>query len=78
MVHPDQRAGVVMSSKRKATAVLNHPVLDNVTTASAVGAITSSYWIPKLAEVSDICGHLAPILGVIWLLMQIYYKVTRT
>lgn len=52
-------------------------VTDHVTTAGAVGAIISPWWLPGLAEVSQFCALLAPILGVLWLLIQISHKVTK-
>jgi len=50
-------------------------ITDKVTTASAVGAVASPLWLPTLADVSQICATLAPILGVAWLLFQFVLKV---
>ncbi|WP_420023752.1 hypothetical protein ACN9JG_06230 [Cereibacter azotoformans] len=46
-------------------------VLTQATHAVAVASIISAAWIPTLKEASEIAGYLMPILGVIWLLVQI-------
>lgn len=46
-------------------------VLNQATNAVAVASIISAAWIPTLKEASEIAGYLMPILGVIWLLVQI-------
>jgi len=44
-------------------------------TATATGAIASPWWLPTLHDVSTIAAELAPIVGLIVLLLQIYLKV---
>lgn len=51
---------------------------DAVTTVGAWGAIMSPAWLPSLQQTSDVAGRVAPILGVIWLLVQIWSKVYST
>lgn len=48
---------------------------DTVVSAGATGAITSPWWLPSLHNVSEIAASVAPILGVIWLLVQIIVKI---
>jgi len=48
---------------------------DIVTTAGAAGAIMSPWWLPVLHELSEFAAVVAPILGVIWLLIQIAVKL---
>jgi hypothetical protein len=50
-------------------------IQDKITTASAVGAVASPLWLPSLADVSQICATVAPILGVVWLLFQFGLKI---
>jgi hypothetical protein len=50
-------------------------IQEKITTASAVGAVASPLWLPSLADVSQVCAVIAPILGVVWLLIQIGLKI---
>lgn len=50
-------------------------ITDKFTTASAVGAVASPFWLPSLADVSQVCATVAPILGVAWLLFQFLLKI---
>lgn len=50
-------------------------IQEKITTASAVGAVASPLWLPSLADVSQVCAAIAPILGVVWLLFQIGLKI---
>jgi hypothetical protein len=54
---------------------MNH---DTITSAAAGVAITSPTWLPMLQGVSVIAGTLLPILGAIWLIVQIISKVIET
>lgn len=49
-------------------------VIDHVTNTASVGAVTSPWWLPHLADVSVRAAALLPILGCLWILVQI---VTR-
>jgi hypothetical protein len=48
---------------------------EKITNASAWGAAASPLWLPTLADVSQICASIAPILGVAWLLFQFGLKI---
>lgn len=50
-------------------------VQEKITTASAWGALASPLWLPSLADVSQVCATIAPILGVAWLLFQFGLKI---
>ena len=41
----------------------------------AVGAATSPWWLPLLRESSEIAAMVVPILGVMWLLLQIVLRL---
>ena len=47
--------------------------LENVTSVAAACAVFSPLWLHTL---SDGAQFLLPILGVVWLLVQIYFKLT--
>lgn len=46
-------------------------VVDRATDGVAVGGVTSPLWLPQLYEWSQIAALGLPILGCIWLLVQI-------
>jgi len=50
-------------------------MMERATNAIAAGAVASPWWLPSLADVSQFAGLLLPILGVIWLLVQIITKL---
>ncbi|WP_167498776.1 hypothetical protein [Mesorhizobium sp. M2D.F.Ca.ET.223.01.1.1] len=50
--------------------------IEKVTNVIAAGAAVSPWWMPSLASVSQTAALLLPILGVVWLAVQIYWKVT--
>lgn len=45
------------------------------TTAIAAGAVTSPVWLMSLNDASGYAAMWAPILGVIWLIVQIVSKL---
>lgn len=49
---------------------------EHVTNAVATGAVVSPYWLPSLMDVSQFAGVMLPILGAIWLLVQIISRIT--
>lgn len=51
---------------------------DQIVTAGAIGAVTSPAWLPALYEASHIAGAVAPILGSVWLALQIGIKIYQT
>lgn len=53
---------------------MNHPG-DIVTNTGAVAAIASPWWLPALHQVSEVAGLALPILGVLWLCVQISVKI---
>lgn len=48
-----------------------------ITSAVASAALTSPYWLPALEGVSSVAALLLPILGALWLLVQILFKVAK-
>ena len=48
---------------------------DPITKVAAAGAVASPLWIPKLSELSTMAAEVLPILGAIWLVVQIVAKV---
>jgi len=46
-----------------------------VTDTGAIAAIASPWWLPALHEVSDVAALVLPILGVLWLCLQIAVKL---
>lgn len=49
---------------------MNHPIL-NSSNVVAAGAIVSPIWLPDLESVSILAAQVLPILGVLWLAIQI-------
>ncbi|MER9252492.1 hypothetical protein [Mesorhizobium sp. M0598] len=45
--------------------------MDNTTAGVAISAVASPVWLPMLQSVSDGAAIIAPILGTIWLVVQI-------
>lgn len=52
--------------------------MNEVNTGAAVAAITSPWWLPAVHIVSDAAGLLLPVLGVVWLIVQITTKIIET
>lgn len=48
---------------------------DKATTAVASAAVVTPVWLPKLEMFSTTAALLMPILGVLWLSVQIYAKL---
>jgi len=51
---------------------------DTITATGASAAITSPWWIPTLEDVSVYAAEFLPILGAIWLVVQILVKLMDT
>jgi flagellar biogenesis protein FliO len=51
------------------------PHLDDATTAAAGAALTSPLWLPVLQDVSSLSALLLPILGAVWLIVQIVVRI---
>lgn len=47
-----------------------NPVVETAKSVAAVSAITSPWWLTILKSVSDGAALVLPILGVIWLVIQ--------
>lgn len=54
-----------------------HTIANDVTNVAAGGAIVSPWWLPAIAGVSEFAAIILPILGAIWLAVQIWAKVTE-
>jgi hypothetical protein len=52
--------------------------VEHTTTAVAAGAVASPFWLPSLQTVSEAAATLAPIVGLVWLIVQIMSKVYDT
>ena len=50
-------------------------VSEHMTNAVAAGAVVSPIWLPFLRDASQFAGILVPILGAVWLIVQIAHKV---
>lgn len=48
---------------------------DNATNVLSAGAVISPFWLPVLEQTSGFAALLAPILGAIWLVIQIWAKI---
>jgi hypothetical protein len=46
-----------------------------VTDTGAVAAIASPWWLPTLHDVSQFAAEWLPIMGVVWLAVQIGVKI---
>jgi hypothetical protein len=51
------------------------PLADTTNKAITVSAITSPWWLPILHQVSDAAALVLPIIGLLWLLVQITLKL---
>lgn len=40
---------------------------------TAIGAITSPVWLPAVSDVSRIAAEILPIVGVVWIVIQMIY-----
>ncbi|RVH83132.1 hypothetical protein CN074_25150 [Sinorhizobium medicae] len=48
--------------------------MEHTTTAVAASAVATPVWLPWLFSASEVAAVIAPILGVVWLLVQITSK----
>jgi hypothetical protein len=46
-----------------------------VTDAAAAGAVASPIWLPTLHQASEFAAMILPILGALWLALQIGLKI---
>lgn len=54
-----------------------HDLSEKIGMVVATGMISSPFWLQYLKVVSDVAALLAPILGCLYLLVQIWCKVRR-
>ncbi|MBD9511927.1 hypothetical protein IB265_34830 [Ensifer sp. ENS10] len=52
--------------------------MEHTTTAVAASAVTTPIWLPWLQTASETAATIAPILGLVWLLIQIFAKSIET
>lgn len=52
--------------------------MEHTTTAVAASAVTVPVWLPWLYSASEVAAIIAPILGVLWLFVQITSKTIET
>lgn len=48
--------------------------LDGLTSAVAVGAVSSPLW---LQNIGNVAGNVVPVLGAVWLVVQIAHKLAN-
>lgn len=48
---------------------------ERINAALAAGAILFQFWHPTLKDTSEVAGLAAPILGCLWLVVQIVAKI---
>lgn len=51
--------------------------METVKATAAAGAVTSPWWLPVLHTLSDTAALVAPILGVVWLSLQITHFLVK-
>lgn len=51
--------------------MFNNQTLDRSTDVVAGAAVASPIWLPWLQQTSEVAGLLVPILGAVWLIVQI-------
>lgn len=54
--------------------VTGNTIVDQATAAVAATAVASPVWLPWLSTTSEVAAVIAPILGTIWLVVQIISK----
>lgn len=50
-------------------------MMDRTTNAIAAGAATNPLWLPTLEGVSQTASLILTILGIVWLIVQIHFKL---
>jgi len=58
-----------MGSKHTGMTIVEHN-----TTVVATTAVMTPFWLPSLTSVSEVAATITPILGAIWLVIQIVSK----
>lgn len=56
---------------------MTHRIIERATDLVATAGVVSPIWVPMLGEISHLAGLLMPILGCVWLGVQIWKKSTE-
>ena len=64
-----------MSEIQNLQHLLPHTKFEMITDTASLVAIASPWWLPLLKQTSEIAALVLPIMGVIWLGVQIGFKV---
>lgn len=59
------------------SVITGNNAVDSATAAIAATAVASPVWLPWLEAASSTAAMIAPILGTIWLVVQIVAKVNE-
>ena len=52
-----------------------NPITERVTDGAAVGAVSSPFWLHFLTPVSEFAALVLPIVGALWIVLQIIYHL---
>lgn len=52
-------------------------IVEHNTTVVATTAVMTPFWLPSLTQVSQVAATITPILGAIWLTVQIVSKTAE-
>lgn len=55
--------------------IVGNTMTDHTTAGVAAGAIASPVWLPLLQDASNVAAVVAPLLGAVWLVVQIAGKL---
>lgn len=50
-------------------------MMERVTNTVAAGAVVSPWWLPSLSDISQFAALMLPVLGCVWLIVQIIAKL---
>jgi hypothetical protein len=48
---------------------------EHLDTAIASAAVASPWWLPSLADFSNVAAELLPIMGVVWIVTKIVTRI---
>ncbi len=52
-------------------------IVEQNTTVVATTAVMTPFWLPSLSQVSEVAATITPILGALWLIIQIVSKTSH-
>jgi hypothetical protein len=52
-------------------------ITERVTNGVAAGAALSWAWLPSIGQMAPVASFILTVLGIVWLFVQIYYKIFR-